>query len=66
MEVYVNGSRLEVASGEKLGAVLAANNLDATGMAVGVNNKLVKRCDWDSFELVEGARIVVIKAVCGG
>lgn len=41
-------------------------SLPDKGVAVAVDNKMVPRTDWDSFQLSEGAHVTVIKAVCGG
>lgn len=40
--------------------------LDAKGVAVAVNNKIVPRANWEDTLLVEGADIVIVKAFCGG
>ncbi len=36
------------------------------GVAVAVNNKVVRKRDWESTVLSEGDNITVITAVCGG
>ncbi len=36
------------------------------GVAVAVNNKVVRKADWESIMLAEGDQITVITAVCGG
>ena len=36
------------------------------GIAVAVNNKVVRKVDWESTMLAEGDKITVITAVCGG
>ncbi len=36
------------------------------GVAVAVNNKVVRKVDWESTTLAEGDSITVITAVCGG
>ena len=41
-------------------------NLPATGIAVAVNNRMIPRTEWDSFDLNDGDNILIIKAVCGG
>ena len=41
-------------------------NLQTTGIAIAVNNRMVPRCEWDSYTLHEGDSILIIKAVCGG
>ncbi len=36
------------------------------GVAVAVNNKVVRKVDWASTVLADGDHITVITAVCGG
>ena len=36
------------------------------GIAVAVNNKVVRKVDWDSTALAERDSVTVITAVCGG
>lgn len=36
------------------------------GIAVAVNNKVVRKVDWDSTALAERDIVTVITAVCGG
>ena len=37
-----------------------------TGVAVAVNNKVVRKTDWASTPRAEGDTVTVITAVCGG
>ena len=37
-----------------------------SGIAVAVNNKVVRKVDWDSTALAERDIVTVITAVCGG
>lgn len=66
MQIIINNQPFEIEQSATLAEILAARGLDAPGMAVAVNNKLVPRGERDSFRLSEGDRLVVIKAVCGG
>jgi sulfur carrier protein len=36
------------------------------GIAIAVNNKVIKREDWERTMLEENAKVIIIKAVCGG
>lgn len=66
MQIIINNQPFEIEQPATLAEILAARGLDAPGMAVAVNNKLVPRGERDSFRLSESDRLVVIKAVCGG
>jgi sulfur carrier protein len=65
MKVNVNNQSTET-SASTLAQLLEGLQLPANGIAVGVNNRMVPRTEWDSYALSEGLNIVVIKAACGG
>lgn len=67
MKVIINKHDTDVAPAiTTLGALLAAEGLDGPGRAVAVNNRVIRRPDWDTTPLADGMVITVIKAVCGG
>lgn len=66
MKVVLNGTETEVETGMTVAALLAARELPRQGVAVAVDNRLVPRTEWETHRLAEGAKITVIRAVCGG
>ncbi len=40
--------------------------LEAKGVAIALNNKLVPRTEWENTPICEGSDIVIVKAFCGG
>lgn len=66
MEVFVNRKPVEVEGPMTLAGLLAREGIPAEGVAVAVNNRVVARRDWASTQLEEGAKVTVIRAVCGG
>ncbi len=46
--------------------LLNLNQLPTIGLAVAVNNKVIRKNFWDSTNLSEGDQVTVITAVCGG
>ncbi len=40
--------------------------LPASGIAIGVDGKMVPRSAWSDYTLAEGMNIIIIKAACGG
>ena len=63
----MNGRSLRV-DGERisLDALLKQEGFTGTGQAVAVNNRVVPRQEWGSYELSDGMRLTIIRAVCGG
>ncbi len=66
MQIFINNQSMEVVEGTSLESILAAHNLDAPGTAVAVDGRVVRRDARRDLIPVEGAKIMVIKAACGG
>lgn len=67
MKIIFNNSPLELPLHDAtLGWLIEWKGVAAGGMAVAVNNKLVVRSKWDTFQLHEGDNVVVISAAFGG
>lgn len=66
MTITINNSTTEISAGDTLDKVLADMGMPAAGIAVAVDNKVVPKAQWPHTLLHEGARLTVIRAVCGG
>lgn len=66
MKILLNGQPVDTAEGTTLASLLADRGLDAPGMAVAVNNRVVPRPARNEFQLLPDMNIIVIKAACGG
>jgi sulfur carrier protein len=66
VQVWINGERRELADGARVCDALAALGAPENGIAVAVDGEVVRRSDWASVVLTEGARLEVLTAVQGG
>ena len=66
MEVFVNRKPVAVESGTSLADLLDSMGIAPDGTAAAVDTKVVPRDMWRQTILAEGAKITVIRAVCGG
>lgn len=66
MEVFINHSPVETEFSTSLADLLMQEGIAADGIAVAINNKVVPRSEWAATRLQTGAKITVIRAVCGG
>ena len=67
MTVYLNQKEFSTdAARLTVAEVISLNQLPPVGLAVAVNNKVVRKAEWQTTELAEGDKITVITAVCGG
>lgn len=46
--------------------LLQQTAMPSSGIAVAVNNKVVRKADWPTTQLNNGDNVTVITAVCGG
>lgn len=65
MKVFVNGKEVHTQA-STLEQLIGELDLPAQGVAAAVDNRIVKRASWAEHALAEGAKVTVIKAVCGG
>lgn len=67
MKILLNQKEVTVDSPETTVAKLVElKQLPSFGVAIAVNNKVVRKADWGSTVLHEGDNITLISAVCGG
>lgn len=65
MKVNVNGKET-LTSAHTVAELIDELQIPGNGVAVGLGGKIVRRTEWDTQALSEGAEVVVIKAACGG
>lgn len=65
MKVNVNGKET-LTSAHTVAELIGELNIPGNGVAVGLGGKIVRRTEWDTPALSEGAEVVIIKAACGG
>lgn len=66
MQIFINKEVVEVAEGTTLSMILSERGLDAPGTAVAVDGRVISRDTRSEFVLQPEAKIIVIKAACGG
>ena len=69
LEILVNGEARTVAAGTTLPGLLAAEGVDveaARGIAVAVNEEVVRRAVWAEVTLGAGDRVEIVTANAGG
>lgn len=66
MKIFVNSQEYELACPVPVSELASMLELPEGGVAVAVNNKIVRRDEWNTFLLKENDKVIVIKAACGG
>jgi sulfur carrier protein len=62
----VNGERRTLPEGTTLHELLRALDLPPTGIAIAVNEQVVRRASFSSHTLADGDAVEIIRAVAGG
>lgn len=66
VEATVNGERRELSKGTTVGALLAELGVAPNGIAVAVNEQVVRRGTFEAHALRDGDTVEIIRAVAGG
>lgn len=66
MEIKVNGKLIVANEGATVDDVPALAGINREGIAIAVENRVIRKTEWKNTILNNGDRITVIKAVCGG
>ncbi|WP_155346966.1 sulfur carrier protein ThiS [Acrocarpospora pleiomorpha] len=66
MRVTINGSGHELPEGASVAHAVLALTGQTRGVAVAVNDEVVRRGAWDATALADGDRVEVLTAVQGG
>ncbi len=66
MRTTINGEQRELAEGTTLGGLLSELGVETTGIAVAVNDAVVRRAALQDHALRDGDAVEIIRAVAGG
>lgn len=66
MTITINSRPVEVSDAATIADVVASQQLPDRGIAVAVDNRMIRRDDWAATPLHPDAKIIIIKAACGG
>ena len=66
MRIVVNGEERPVPDGQSVTSLLAVLGVDAARVAVELDRAIVRKADWDSTVVREGANVEIVQFVGGG
>jgi len=67
IEVKINGEPRRLAAPTPLADLVAAEaGHDAEGVAVGLNRRVIPRCEWERVNVNEGDEVEIIAPFAGG
>lgn len=66
MKIKVNNVTVEVADGTTLGEITREREIPSKGVAMAVNDHIIRRADWNNRILEDGDDITIITAAYGG
>lgn len=65
MKISVNNKET-VTEARNIADLAVELGLPSNGIAIAVDNKMVKRSEWKNTTLEENSKVLIIKAACGG
>ncbi len=65
MKITVNSNEVDTQA-VNVSQLVAGLGFGDTKIALAINNKMVPKDEWESTDIAEGQKIIIIKAVCGG
>jgi len=66
IHIYINGQPREVAASQTVASLLAELNIPAERVAIELNRSIVRKREWHSVLVGEGAQIEIVEFVGGG
>lgn len=66
MKIILNSKEQIVEEGISVDGLASQLGLPQGGVAIAVNNRIVKRDEWKGALLKENDSVIIIKAACGG
>lgn len=66
MLIWLNGKEKQVPDALRLTGLVSFLGLEPAGVAVAVNDDVVRRSHWEQTELTDGDRVEVVRAIQGG
>lgn len=66
MKATINGELRDLPDGMTVSALLDLLGAPRSGIAVARNERVVRRSEYETFELSDGDAVEIIKAVAGG
>lgn len=66
MNVTLNSKQYTLGAPLTLAEFIGKVGINADGIAIAVDHKVIPRSQWNGFMLEDGAKLIIIKAVCGG
>jgi len=66
IQVYINGEPRKVPAARTVASLLATLDIPAERVAIELNKSIVRKREWDSMLVGEGAQIEIVEFVGGG
>lgn len=66
MKLKINGTETEVSDGLSVAGLLQYLKIEHARVAVEVNLKIIKKCDYDKYMLNDGDAVEIVNFVGGG
>ena len=66
IKIVLNKKEIELKDNSTITMLIEDMNIEVKGIAIAVNNRVIRRNEWQNFLLKDNDKVIVIKAFCGG
>lgn len=66
MEIYLNDTKLNLEQKLSIQQLIELQKLNQQGLAIAVNQQILPRSEWSTYQLQANDRLTVFRAIAGG
>ncbi|MFD1805977.1 sulfur carrier protein ThiS [Pasteurella oralis] len=66
MEIYLNDAKLNLEQNLSIQQLIELQKLNQQGLAIAVNQQVLPRSEWSTYQLQANDRLTVFRAIAGG
>ncbi|MDO5055309.1 MAG: sulfur carrier protein ThiS [Pasteurella oralis] len=66
MEIYLNDAKLNLEQNLSIQQLIELQKLNQQGLAIAVNQQILPRSEWSTYQLQANDRLTVFRAIAGG
>lgn len=66
MQIFINDQPVHCDENATITSMLQQQGISSDNIAIAIDNRVISKLKWDTTPLLDGNRIIIIKAVQGG
>ncbi|QGM79942.1 sulfur carrier protein ThiS [Otariodibacter oris] len=66
MDIYINGEKITLLTVLSVAQLIEQQSLNPQGLAIAINQNILPRSEWESYQLKDNDSLTVFRAIAGG